>query len=99
MELGIHVVSFKGPDGPPGIASSLAKVATAAEDAGCSSLSVMDHFFQLEFYGLEATDPMLEGYATPWLFRRFDHEDSVTSSRHRCDLSTPGHPRENHEHA
>lgn len=64
MDLGIHVVSFKQPDGPDGIRPTLAKVAKAAEDGGCSSLSVMDHFFQLELHGLQATEPMLEGYTT-----------------------------------
>ncbi|RZB14442.1 LLM class F420-dependent oxidoreductase [Streptomyces sp. F001] len=50
MRLGVHITRFDHPDGP------------AAEAAGISRLSVMDHYFQMEAYGLTATEPMLEGY-------------------------------------
>jgi hypothetical protein len=34
------------------------------EETGVSRLSVMDHYFQLEAYGLTASEPMLEGCTT-----------------------------------
>jgi F420-dependent oxidoreductase-like protein len=63
MKTGLHVVSFSWPDTPASIAPTLAGVAAAAEDAGISHLSVMDHWFQMEAFA-PATEPMLEGYTT-----------------------------------
>ncbi|AYY15037.1 LLM class F420-dependent oxidoreductase [Actinobacteria bacterium YIM 96077] len=63
MELGIHLVFFDHADGPAGLAPELARSAEAAERAGASWLSVMDHFFQMEHVGL-SEDAMLEGYTT-----------------------------------
>lgn len=42
---------------------TLAAIGRAAEEGGISSISVMDHFFQMEARG-SAEDPMLEGYTT-----------------------------------
>src|SRR6478735_6668694 len=63
MKIGLHVVSFSWPDTPASIASTLAGVAAAAEEAGISDLSVMDHWFQMEAFA-PPTEPMLEGYTT-----------------------------------
>src|SRR5512139_1743415 len=63
MRLGVHLVNFSLPEGPAGIAPTLAAVGRAAEDAGVDNLSLMDHYFQLEFMA-DATEPMLEGYTT-----------------------------------
>lgn len=63
MQLGIHVVSFKFPNGPAGIGPELAKIGQAVEAAGVSHLSVMDHYFQMDQMA-PAEDPMLEGYTT-----------------------------------
>ena len=41
----------------------MAAVARAAEDAGVTNLSLMDHYFQLEMMGA-AEQPMLEGYTS-----------------------------------
>lgn len=43
--------------------STLARVGVAAEEAGFSSLWVMDHFFQIEMIG-KPEEPMLEAYGT-----------------------------------
>jgi F420-dependent oxidoreductase-like protein len=64
MRLGVHVIAFTVPDGPAGIASELARVGRAVEAAGVSHLSVMDHYFQMEYVDPSATDPMMEGYTT-----------------------------------
>lgn len=61
VKLGVHLVNFTLPDGPAAIASSLAAVGRAADEAGVDNLSLMDHYFQLEFLG-DPKEPMLEGY-------------------------------------
>jgi F420-dependent oxidoreductase-like protein len=63
MDIGIQVIAFTVPDGPAGIAPELRRVAGAAEAAGATDLSVMDHWFQMEVMA-PASDPMLEGYTT-----------------------------------
>ena len=66
MKVGLQLPSFSWPGGPAAIAPTLASIAATAEEAGFSSLWVMDHFFQLP----EATgwggpeEPMLEAYTT-----------------------------------
>lgn len=63
MKIGVHQIAFTVPDGTPGIAPELVRLATAAEEAGVTHLSVMDHYFQMDRM-FPATDPMLEGYTT-----------------------------------
>ena len=50
-----------GPEGPDDIARGVADVAQRAEALGVRTLSVMDHFFQMEAGGAP-DDPMLECY-------------------------------------
>lgn len=64
MRLGVHITRFDHPDGPAALGPELTAAGAAAEEAGISRLSVMDHYFQMEAYGLTATEPMLEGYTT-----------------------------------
>jgi F420-dependent oxidoreductase-like protein len=61
MRLGLQVFKFDWPGSPENIGSRLAEIARTADDAGFSSLWVMDHFFQMEYYS-DPHDPMLEGY-------------------------------------
>lgn len=63
MKVGVHLVNFTLPDGPPSIGPTLAAVGRAAEDAGVDNLSLMDHYLQLEMMGA-ADQPMLEGYTS-----------------------------------
>ena len=63
MRVGIHVVSFTWPGSPDSISPTLAATARSAEDAGVSSFSLMDHWFQMEAMA-PANDPMLEGYTS-----------------------------------
>ena len=63
MRVGIHIVSFTWPGGPESIGPTLAGAAQAAEDAGVSWLSLMDHWFQMEWMA-PVTDPLLEGYTS-----------------------------------
>jgi F420-dependent oxidoreductase-like protein len=63
MKLGLQISSFTWPGGPERISPTLARIAQAAEQAGFSSLWVMDHFFQIEVIG-RPEEPMLEAYST-----------------------------------
>jgi len=61
MELALHIADFT-PFGPPeSLARGLATTARAAEDAGFSTLTLMDHWFQMDQMA-PASDPMLDGY-------------------------------------
>jgi F420-dependent oxidoreductase-like protein len=62
MKLGLQISSFTWPGGPERISPTLARIAQAAEQAGFSSLWVMDHFFQIEMIG-KPEEPMLEAYS------------------------------------
>ncbi|MER6982491.1 LLM class F420-dependent oxidoreductase [Streptomyces carpinensis] len=63
MRVGVHINRFDNAGGAPALGAELAAAGQAAEAAGVSWLSVMDHYFQMEFNG-GAEDPMLEAYTT-----------------------------------
>ncbi|WLW50179.1 LLM class F420-dependent oxidoreductase [Streptomyces sp. YU58] len=63
MRVGVHINRFDHSGGGPALGAELAATGAAAEAAGVSWLSVMDHYFQMEFNG-GAEDPMLEAYTT-----------------------------------
>ncbi|XUL86264.1 LLM class F420-dependent oxidoreductase [Streptomyces galilaeus] len=63
MRVGVHINRFNHPGGPAAVGPELAAAGAAAEAAGVSWLSVMDHYFQMEFNG-GAEDAMLEAYTT-----------------------------------
>ncbi|WP_280180721.1 LLM class F420-dependent oxidoreductase [Nocardia farcinica] len=62
MELGFHLPIFDIDGGTSAIAGELARAGAAAEAAGATWLSFMDHYFQIEPTGLPAEANMLEGY-------------------------------------
>ncbi len=68
MKIGLQIPNFTWPGGPKEIATKLAEIARTADEAGFTSLWVMDHFFQIG--GSErrgglgpAEDEMLESYS------------------------------------
>ncbi len=63
MKVGIHFVNFTLPGWPGSLASTLAATARAAEEGGCSTFTLMDHWFQMEAFAT-SQDPMLEGYTS-----------------------------------
>ncbi|MFE9172680.1 LLM class F420-dependent oxidoreductase [Streptomyces kebangsaanensis] len=63
MRVGVHINRFGHPGGAPALGAELAAAGQAAEAAGLSWISVMDHYFQMEFNG-GAEAPMLEAYTT-----------------------------------
>jgi F420-dependent oxidoreductase-like protein len=61
---GYHIPSFSFPGVPPeGLFDHVAGLAKAAEDAGFTLVTVMDHLYQIPSLGPE-TEPMLEAYTT-----------------------------------
>jgi F420-dependent oxidoreductase-like protein len=63
LRFGLQVPSFTWKGGPEQLAGHFAGIASGAEDAGFSSLWVMDHFLQIPQLGREWQD-MLESYTT-----------------------------------
>ena len=63
MHLDLHVPRFTWPGGPASIGPTLTSLARTAESIGIRTLSVMDHWFQMEA-AWPADEPMLEGYTT-----------------------------------
>jgi F420-dependent oxidoreductase-like protein len=63
VDLGLHVPSFTYPNGPTALGSDLARIATMADDAGFTKLSVMDHVWQIGVVGPPEQE-MLEAYTT-----------------------------------
>ena len=63
LEFGLQISRFEFPGHPGSTAQTLAEVARAAEDAGFTSLWVMDHIVQIPQVGREWLD-MPESYTT-----------------------------------
>jgi F420-dependent oxidoreductase-like protein len=63
MQLDLHVPRFTWPGGAGAIGPTFTSVAQTAEAIGVRTLSVMDHWFQMDMMW-PAEEPMLEGYST-----------------------------------
>jgi F420-dependent oxidoreductase-like protein len=63
MKLGLHYWNYSTPSDPALIAPTLVETAGIAEQAGFSSFTAMDHYFQME-QAASVDEPMLEGYTT-----------------------------------
>jgi F420-dependent oxidoreductase-like protein len=63
MLLGVHCANLSWPGGAEALGPTLAGVARAADDGGFTTLTMMDHYFQMEALG-GPPEPMLEGYTS-----------------------------------
>ena len=63
MKLGLHYWNYSTPADPAAIAPTLAATAKVVDQAGFSTFTVMDHYFQMDHSG-SAAEPMLEAYTT-----------------------------------
>jgi F420-dependent oxidoreductase-like protein len=61
MQLDLHVPRFTWPGGAVAIGPTFASLADTADTIGVRTLSVMDHWFQMDMMW-PAEEPMLEGY-------------------------------------
>jgi F420-dependent oxidoreductase-like protein len=59
----VHCANLTWPGGPSALPTLLAGVAEAADQGGVTTLTLMDHYFQMEHLGGSAA-PMLEGYTS-----------------------------------
>jgi F420-dependent oxidoreductase-like protein len=62
MNLGLHLVDYTWPGGPPAIGPRLAEIGETAEVAGFSAIAVADHVWQNPWIG-GPNKEMLEAYA------------------------------------
>ena len=62
MKLGIHFMNFTHPGGGAALRAAVGDTAVAADQAGLTRFTAMDHYFQMESFQT-AHDPMLEGYS------------------------------------
>ena len=62
MELDLHVPRFTWPGGAGAIGPTFTSLAQTADAIGVRTLSVMDHWFQMDMMW-PAEEPMLEGYS------------------------------------
>jgi F420-dependent oxidoreductase-like protein len=63
MKLDYHLMRFEWAGGDDKIGPAVARIARVADEVGINTLSVMDHFFQMEAMA-PAELPMMEGYTT-----------------------------------
>jgi len=63
MKLGVHCANLTWPGGAAALGPTLAGVARAADQGGVTTLTLMDHYFQMEHLG-GPPEPMLEGYTS-----------------------------------
>jgi F420-dependent oxidoreductase-like protein len=63
MELGVHFMNFSDLGGNTQLGPKLAATAQAADEAGFTLLTMMDHWFQMEGFA-PPQEPMLEGYTS-----------------------------------
>lgn len=63
MKLAIHCADLDWPGGPTALGPTLAAVARSADQGGVTTLTMMDHYFQMENLG-GPLRPMLEGYTS-----------------------------------
>src|SRR6476659_11333473 len=63
MKLGVHCANLTWPGGADALGTTLAGVARAADEGGFATLTLMDHYFQMEHLG-GPPEPMLEGYTS-----------------------------------
>ena len=109
MRVGVHINRFDHPAGGPALGAELAAARCRGGGGRVSWLSVMDHYFQMEFNG-GAEDPMLEAYTTLGFLAAhtytvrlgalvtgvtYRHPGLLAKIAHhaRRALRRPGHPR------
>jgi len=63
MKLAVHCSNLTWPGGTEALGPTLANVARVADAGGVTTLTMMDHYFQMEALG-GPPEPMLEGYTS-----------------------------------
>jgi F420-dependent oxidoreductase-like protein len=76
VKLAIHYPDFSYPGGTRSIAPLLAATARAADEGGVTTMTLMDHWFQME-QRAPATEPMLEGYTALGYLAAITHKLTI----------------------
>ena len=97
MLLGVHCSNLTWPGGAEALGTTLAGVARAADEGGVATLTLMDHYFQMETLG-GPPEPMLEGYTSLGFVAASDQPDRARAARHRRDLPAPRPARQDRHH-
>src|SRR5215212_771783 len=63
MRLSLSITNYSWPSGPAGLASELARIGSAADDAGLDTLWLADHLMQADPTSTPEAE-MLEAYST-----------------------------------
>jgi F420-dependent oxidoreductase-like protein len=63
VKLAVHCANLSWPGGPSALGGTLADLARTADQGGITTLTLMDHYFQMENLG-GPPEPMLEGYTS-----------------------------------
>lgn len=63
MKLAIHLAKLTWPGGPVAIGKTMGELAAIADETGVATITLMDHYFQMEHFGGPFED-MLEGYTS-----------------------------------
>ncbi|MHA2090121.1 MAG: LLM class F420-dependent oxidoreductase [Candidatus Kariarchaeaceae archaeon] len=64
MKLGIQIPNFSFPSGEKNLRKDLKDIVQLVDKSDFYSLWVMDHYYQIQnLFGLEYTEPMMEGYS------------------------------------
>lgn len=63
MKLAIHLAKLSWPGGPAALGKTMGEVAAIADESGVATITLMDHYFQMENFGGPFED-MLEGYTS-----------------------------------
>ena len=93
MRFGLQIGRFTWPGGPAETGPRLGAIARAAEDAGFSSLSVMDHFVQIPTVGREWEDMLESTRRSGSSPRRRPRSASARSCRGISTATSPTSPR------
>ncbi len=98
MKLAVHCANLSYAGGPEALAATLAGVARAADEGGVTTLTMMDHWFQMEDLGGPA-EPMLEGYTSLGFLAGQHRASPARPPGHRSHLPAPRAAGEGGHHA
>ena len=88
MKIGLQIPNFTWPGGPREILCKIAEIARTADEAGFSSLWVMDHFFQIPSVG-PAEREMLECALDPHPNSRLSCQIELTDALDGLTVDLP----------
>ena len=99
VRVGLQVPRFTWPGAPGSIGPGLARIARTADEAGFTSIWVMDHFFQIEMVGRCRGGADAGGLLRAQLYRGRYRAREARGAGDRGAVPPPEHPPKNRHHA